>query len=129
MAVGPGHSVPATVANTREETSVFSLLSDITPDYQKGSGCFQLQITQLEPGSAGFRSQPGSWDSSVTSPGDRESTTKACVMLSQTWRRMFGSISAVINSRFGSSALCAVLLLLTWSDSSRNVSSLSGELH
>lgn len=53
MAVGPGHSVPATVANTREETSVFSLLSDITPGYQKGSGCFQLQITQLEPGQQG----------------------------------------------------------------------------
>lgn len=63
-------------------------------------------LTHLEPGSAGFSPQPGNWHSSVSSPGDREGTTKAHTMLSQTkagstWRRMFWSVSAVINSWFG----------------------------
>lgn len=95
-------------------------------------------ITHLEPGSAGLSPQPGNWDSSVSSPGDRESTTKAlwcslrqkqapheeeCSELFLLW------LILGLGELTGNSALCAVLLLLTWSDSGRNVRSLSGELH
>lgn len=59
VAVEPGHSVPARVANTREETSVFSPLSDITPWLSEQKWLFLTAASHSEPGSAGFSPQPG----------------------------------------------------------------------